>query len=534
MQASRSLLRNFRRLPARRLFTIAPFVVVAVGAAFIGALARTPEGQIAAGVHVGDLDLSGKSLEEARAVLDQWVQKQQAATLRLYFAPETKIRRVWKPTAKQLGLGIDAKATLEEAARAGQEGVLGRVSGWITGQKTIQVAPHTAVQDAATRTYLQRIASRINRRARNARFVLLRHGGFAIHHEKPGLSVDVPASVAAIVQAWNSALTPSTDAPAAQAEQSGTPHAKPQASDAPPSTPSAQPQPLSVELATKAIQAAITAADLKQIDGVLGGYTTTFGGTGANRGNNIALAASHINGTLLGPGEVFSYNRVVGPRVGSAGFRDAPVIIHGELVPGVGGGVCQVSSTLYNAVLLSDLKIVRRSHHAFPVHYLPAGRDATVVDGSLDFQFQNNTDAPIYIAASARGGRLSFRIFGKKQPGRSVSIELANHSVQPAPTELRSDPTLPAGRRVVKDRGHRGHRVTVYRIVRENGRVVRRELISRDRYRPYPAIILVGTGRAASRPIRRVSRHAARPATLTTAPKAPAAPPADPTPTSAQ
>jgi vancomycin resistance protein YoaR len=171
--------------------------------------------------------------------------------------------------------------------------------------------------------------------------------------------------------------------------------------------------------------------------------------------------------------------------------------VHGELVPGIGGGICQVSSTLYNAVLRSDLKIVRRSHHAFPVHYLPAGRDATVVDGAIDFQFQNSTGAPIYIIGSAHGGRLAFTLLGKRIPGQEVRIELANHTIQPASTETRSDPTLPAGRRVVKTPGHRGHRVTVYRVVKVNGQLVKRELISRDRYRPFPTVVLVGTRRAA-------------------------------------
>ena len=160
-------------------------------------------------------------------------------------------------------------------------------------------------------------------------------------------------------------------------------------------------------------QPAVSEEALKEIDGELGHYTTHFGGTGANRGSNIAIAAGRIDGTLLAPNEVFSYNKIVGPRIASAGFKDAPVILKGELVPGIGGGICQVSSTLYNAALLSNLKIVRRSHHAFPVHYLPAGRDATVVDGSIDFQFQNNTDSPIYIRASATRGTLSFRILGK-------------------------------------------------------------------------------------------------------------------------
>ncbi len=515
---SRPIPSGRKRFPARRLFTIAPFVVVAVGAAFLGAQAHGNDGRIPAGVHVGGLDLGDKAPDEARAALERWSAQQQEKTLTLRFSPETRITRVWKPTARKLGLSIDVQATLADALKADQGGTFGQIAGWISGPKTVHLPPRAAVNTAALRSYLAKIAYAIRHKPKNARLVFLAGGGFGIHGDRPGLALDMTASIAAVTQAWNNVLAASP--PTAASTES-----------APSSTPDTAPTPAEpvAMLAAQVVQADLTSADLKQIDGELGGYTTHFGGTGLSRGSNIALAAGHINGTLLRPGEVFSYNKVVGPRIGSAGFKDAPVIIKGELVPGVGGGVCQVSSTLYNAVLLSDLKIVHRAHHAFPVHYLPAGRDATVVDGSIDFQFQNNTPAPIYIAASARGGRLSFRLFGKRTPGREVSIELANHTVQPAPTETLHDPSLPAGRRVIKDKGHRGHRVTVYRVVRENGQVIRKELISRDHYRTFPTIVLVGSRPVASHV--RV-RRAAAPSAQPTAP--PVQPPSAPTETPGQ
>jgi vancomycin resistance protein YoaR len=499
----------------RRLFTIAPFVLVIAGAALMGALARTPEGQIAAGVRVGSLALGGKSQEEARAALEKWIAQQQETPVALRFAPETGIKRVWKTNARQLGLGIDVAATLDAASKSGSAGVVAEVKNWVSGAEPVQVPVRTTVDTKVLRAVLAQIAQTVNRKPRDARLILLKGGGFGIRGEKPGLAMDMAASLSAVTEAWESTLTPVKTPPhaALTPDPSPTLRERGEANTPPPSegggggeVPPPAPQrttpgdSLDVTLAAKEAPAALTRADLQQIDGELGSFSTHFGGTGANRGSNIALAASHINGTLLRPGEIFSYNKVVGPRIGSAGFKNAPVIIKGELVPGIGGGICQVSSTLYNAVLLSDLKIVRRSHHAFPVHYLPAGRDATVVDGAIDFQFQNSTPAPVYIAASARRGRLSFTLFGKKTPGRTVSIELAGHQVLPNGMETRRDPSLPAGRRVVKDRGHRGHRVTVYRVVRENGQVVRKEVVSRDHYRPFPAIVLVGTRPVAAKP----------------------------------
>src|SRR5439155_11763175 len=140
--------------------------------------------------------------------------------------------------------------------------------------------------------------------------------------------------------------------------------------------------------------------------------STSFSLRDRNRVHNIRVAAKAIDGLFLLPGEEFSYNATVGPRRASAGFRTAPEIVQGNLVPGIGGGVCQVSSTLYNIALLADLEITRRHHHRFPVHYLPAGRDATVSDGGLDLRFRNRLDAPVALLLSVKGGRLLARLYG--------------------------------------------------------------------------------------------------------------------------
>src|SRR5205085_12487523 len=159
------------------------------------------------------------------------------------------------------------------------------------------------------------------------------------------------------------------------------------------------------------------------------------------------------------PGDIFSYNETVGPRVPSAGFREAPVIIHGELQSGTGGGICQVSSTLYNAALLADLTIVRRSHHAFPVHYLPAGRDATVVDGALDFKFKNSLKYPIAIDAKVVKRRVVFNLYGHPDDQRQVEIASSGVSRIGAGFKTVSDSHLPAGRRIVAKKAQDGRKV---------------------------------------------------------------------------
>jgi vancomycin resistance protein YoaR len=146
------------------------------------------------------------------------------------------------------------------------------------------------------------------------------------------------------------------------------------------------------------------------------------------------------------PGDTFSYNEVVGPRTIREGFRKAPVIVKGELVPGDGGGVCQVSTTVYMAALQAGLQIVQRSHHAFPIHYAPPGLDATVVYGAIDLRFRNNTPCPIALVAEAKNGRVVVRVLGAERYRRAVKLQRIVHAVIPAPEKTFPTASLPRRR----------------------------------------------------------------------------------------
>lgn len=210
----------------------------------------------------------------------------------------------------------------------------------------------------------------------------------------------------------------------------------------------------------------VTAADLQQVDTMLASYTTRFAAWRTDRTHNVRLATTSINGKLIRPGEVFSYNDTVGPRLKKNGFRDALIYVKGKMIPGTGGGICQVSSTVYNAALLSNLEILERSNHSMPVPYVPLGRDATVAYGLRDLKFKNSTSAPIYISAHIVGSRLTVGIYGSGKDKRDVRI-VTTHPKQiqrPSGTVLTT--------------------VTVYRVVRENGADSPRQRISYDRYLP--------------------------------------------------
>lgn len=168
-----------------------------------------------------------------------------------------------------------------------------------------------------------------------------------------------------------------------------------------------------LELPMKVVPPRVKEEDLKGLT-LIGEFSTSLGGSSRYRLINIRKAVSAIDGTLLNPGEKFSFNEKVGPRISERGYKVAPVMVRGELVPGIGGGVCQVSTTLYNAILSAGLKVERRGHHARPVKYVAPGRDATVVWGYVDLVFSNDKNSPVYIQGEVKGGRLFFRIFGKK------------------------------------------------------------------------------------------------------------------------
>lgn len=441
-------------------------LVAGVGAAAFKAGAGVPDGFMSEGVHVAGMDWSGKTVETARAELEGWSKAKLAEQVTLALPASTGVKKKWTLTRAELGASVDAEATVAEAEHVGRStGFFTRVSGYFNKPKPVELMPQWKLDSEKLRLFLaKKIAPRVQHTPRDARF-LSTNDGFQIARELPGTALDVDGSVSAVKARL-----------AAEASQP-------------------------VELAVKIAPARVTTADLNGIEGEVSRYSTHYGETG-NRCKNIVTACAHINGTVLKPGDVFSYNKVVGPREGENGFKMAPVIVNGRLEPGMGGGVCQTSSTLYNAVLMSDLKIVERSHHAFPVHYLPAGRDATVAYGDKDFRFQNSTDSPIAIASDGTGGRVLMRIFGKKAPGREVKIERTNVSSWGPDVQVVRDGSLPAGaRRTEKnDRGHAGHRVTVWRTVLVNGRQVKREKISRDYYQSFPRIVRAGAGAVAFRP----------------------------------
>lgn len=215
----------------------------------------------------------------------------------------------------------------------------------------------------------------------------------------------------------------------------------------------------------------------------------------ANRAENIRLAVEKINGKILGVGDVFSFNDVVGERTEKAGYKIAHVYSAGEVVDGIGGGICQVSSTLYNSVLRADLEVVERRNHTFTVGYVSYGSDATVSYGGPDFRFKNSTNWPVKVESwITKDNRVHFRLLGTNEsPGKLIEIIGETVTTIEPKTIYKDDPNLPVGQTKVIQSGKNGYSVDTYKVVKQNGKVVSQTKLHRSTYQPLDKVVLRGT-----------------------------------------
>lgn len=230
-------------------------------------------------------------------------------------------------------------------------------------------------------------------------------------------------------------------------------------------------------------------------------FKTGLGGSSASRINNITTAASYINGTILLPGDTFSYNTVVGERTAARGFQTAGAYVNGRIVDEIGGGICQVSSTLYNSALLANLQIVERQNHSMLVSYVLPGMDATVNWGTIDLRFSNNTGYPLRIHSWVDGKTLHTSFTGTKTDDTSVSMEQKRLSTSNYTVIKHVNPALAPGTKKVLTPGHTGVSVQTYRIVMDSqGNEISREPEAKSVYRKVDEVQEIGPDLATQTP----------------------------------
>ena len=264
---------------------------------------------------------------------------------------------------------------------------------------------------------------------------------------------------------------------------------------------------------------------------LLGTFNTKYDASNTSRTTNLRLASNKINGTVLMPGETFSYNKVVGERTIAAGYKEAAIYAGGKVVDGLGGGICQISSTLYNAVIYANLDIVSRSNHMFVTSYVSAGRDATVVYGSIDFKFKNNRNYPIKINSSVKNGIAKIDIYGiKEEVEYTVDIKTSIIGSIPYTTVYTEDPNMAEGKEVVTQKGANGCIAEAYKVLSLNGKVVSKTLLSKDTYSAMKRLVTRGTKKTSTQ-VQEPTAPVEQPSTTPTTPTTPTEEPAPTTPT---
>jgi vancomycin resistance protein YoaR len=228
-------------------------------------------------------------------------------------------------------------------------------------------------------------------------------------------------------------------------------------------------------------------------------FTTQYSSSNKSRVNNIHMLADALNGTLVAPDAVFSFNGTIGPRTAEKGYQEANAIVNGKLVPQLGGGICQVGTTIFNTVFFSGLPVVDRRNHSHYISAYPDGRDATISWGGPDFKFKNDTDNWVLIATSYTNSSVTVSLYGTS-PGYKVTYETGPWtSVIAPPVREVKDATLPAGTKVIEERGISGRTIVVTRVVTNGSTTVRSDTF-KSVYRPVEEVVRVGTKPSVSQP----------------------------------
>ena len=250
----------------------------------------------------------------------------------------------------------------------------------------------------------------------------------------------------------------------------------------------------SITVPTETTAAKIKGDMLSKINTKISSFTTVFKPSDINRTENIRIASEQANGALILPGDVFSMNKALGPRIESKGYKEAPVIIKGTVVPGLAGGICQVTTTIYNAALLSNLEIVERSQHGLTVSYVGVGRDATISGDVIDFKFRNTNKYPIYVYIAMGKSSLTVSLYGANEhPGQYVQLASEITERVKPDIEYIYDTSLDNGVKITEVKPITGIKSKTYKKVFQDGKLISNELINQDFYKPVKGKIRVGT-----------------------------------------
>lgn len=411
------------------------------------------------GVTINGEDVSGLSPEQALEQLQEKYKSEvvgQILTLQ-YGENEKK----WDIPFEELGAGYhvaDAVQAAYQTGRTGTEEERFRVGAALL-KEGVDIELTYGYAEDLLREKLDAVAEEFNQDAVDST-VVRKNGSFVVSPEQTGLTMEKEKTAERVAKVM-------------QTRKGGT-----------------------ASIAAKVTKPNITAADNAYVTDLIGSFSTNYSNNDRNRNNNLVVGCNYINGTMVAPGEIFSANTHLGSQTAAGGYVNAGVYVNGKVEQGMAGGVCQVTSTLYNAVILAELEVVERFPHSMTVGYVPLGRDAAVAGSYKDLKFKNNTKYPIMIEAYANGGRLVMNIYGHEvhDAGRRLEFETVYEGTINKPAEIqKEDPNLPEGERVITVKGRTGCKVSVRKKVYEHGKQISNEWFSSSSYRAAADEVTIGT-----------------------------------------
>lgn len=412
------------------------------------------------GVSIDKLDVSGMTREEALAALESYEKNLGGQSIKLGIGDN-----VIEAKLSDLGVTFDNEDLVDEAIGVGHAG---NIVKRYKDQKDLQHSGKTfplswQTNEDTVRTYVENNCTKYDKKAQNASLTR-ENGAFNFVAGTEGLELNVDSAVRTISDylenSWTSDNTEVLNLEAQVTEPEG------------------------------------SAEELENIKDLLGSFTTSFSTSGSNRCKNVSSGASHINGTVLYPGEEFSAYETVSPFTEANGYAMAGSYLNGEVVDSMGGGICQVSTTLYNAVLRAELNVTERSPHSMTVHYVDLSEDAAIAGTYKDFKFVNSTEYPIYIEGyTTSDKKITFNIYGKetRDKNRTISFESQIVSETPATTILQEDAGQGIGYKAVSSKGSSGYVAELYKIVKVNGVETDRIKVNKSTYKGTNRVVTYGT-----------------------------------------
>lgn len=447
----------------KKFMKVFPAFAVAVVAGVVGHTMITAQAgeskTIPETVYIEDMNVSGMTREEAEKELDSYVSRLGSTTFTLTTG-DTSIR----VSAQDLGIKVENEEVVDEALNIGKTGNL------ITrykDKKDLENEPRVfnlifSADENRVETILGANRENLDQEAVNCGLTR-ENGRFQIIDGADGIEVNVADSVANITKF----ISEEWDGESA-----------------------------SIELATDVTKPQGSREEMEKVKDVLGTFHTDFSSSSAGRATNVKNGCSKIDGTVLFPGEQFSVAEALNPMTAENGYELAGSYENGTTVQTYGGGICQVSTTLYNAVILSELQVDERYNHSMIVNYVEPSMDAAIAGTSKDFKFSNNTDAPIYIEGYTENGQIYFTVFGEetRPSNRVVTYESETLSETPPGVTIQANGGYPIGYVAQSGSPHTGYTAKLWKVVTVNGVEQSRTEFNQSRYNPSNKILVVGVG----------------------------------------